>query len=731
MTHTDAHDREDPNAAVMGLKSIFDLLRRQLRLIGLTTLIFLGLALAYLVTVTPTYTAQTLILFDPVQSNLLEADQTFSNAQTDNSRIESEVEILRAPSTALAVVERANLVSDPEFGPSLGMMERILAAVGLDDGQPETGDALLNALIMEFQDATTIRRRGLTYLISVEIASEDPERAAFLANILAEVYIEAQVQAKVASSLRAVDVLRAQIDAALEAVASSNSALDRFIETNLAQLEAEASSPELTRLRGELEDLRRTELALNIATEAAATALSREDFASLANRLSDEALADLAQEREELARQLGQISDGDQEEIDLRAALAALQGDIEQRATAQIDEMRDELTEIGAQVGEFRAELSAELLQSDLSSESLAQVFELQQEAAIARRQYQSLLGRARDLEIQAGLQVADSRVVSPALAPHRPSAPNIPLILAVAALAGVGLGIGLAFMNEYYVGGITNVTQLRALVPGPVGPTIPLISHGAEGQQSLADLVTAQPLSIYAEAIRRLRASLDDSWRKRGLIGWGAKTQAAPDPQPGLVVMVTSAMPAEGKTTLALALARTYAISGKKTLLIDADLRKPSVHRQVGVQTEVGLIDFLIDPAGLVDSLEDPEQHVDQREFYRQDSLSDLSLLLGAQPADVPTDQLLSSSIFEYVLDQARQRFDIIVIDTPPLVPVVDARYVAYFADAIVVPVRSASTAQADLRTAYQTLSEVAEQRADIFAVLSHQNHQPTSYSY
>ena len=289
--------------------------------------------------------------------------------------------------------------------------------------------------------------------------------------------------------------------------------------------------------------------------------------------------------------------EGSQREVDLRNALAALEGDIEERAQAQIGSLRNELTSINGQVSDFRTELRNELLRSDLSSESLAQIFELQQEASIARNQYQTLLSRVRDLEAQAGLQVADSRVVSPALAPNKPSAPNTRLILALALVAGLGLGIGLAFLNEYYVGGVTSAAQLRDLVHAPVATTVPLSLDKIGQQSSIADKVIAEPLSPYAESIRRLRASLDQGFRKRGLSKSGSAELPGLSARDGRIVMITSTVPAEGKTTLALALARIYAISGQKTLLIDGDLRKPSVHRQVGLQPEFGLLDYLREP--------------------------------------------------------------------------------------------------------------------------------------
>lgn len=709
---------------VIDLKSIIELLRRQIRLIGLTVLIVLGLALAYLATVTPTFTAQSLILFDPAQKNLLDAEQVYSSAQADNARIESEVEILRSPTTALAVIERASLITDPEFGPSIGMRERLLTAVGLGSDEVQTGETLLKSVITRFQDASTVRRRGLTYLISVQVTSEDPDRAARLANTMADVYIEAQVQAKVASSLSSRDILQAQIDAGRDAVAASDVALDQFIEINLAELQADAGNPELARLRAELEGLHDQQLAAKVTAEAASVALETQDFAALATRLGDEALADLAREREQLARQLGELAEGSQQEIDLRNALAALEGNIEERAQAQIGSLRGELTTISAQVTDFRAELRNELLRSDLSSESLAQIFELQQEAAIARNQYQTLLSRVRDLEAQAGLQVADSRVVSPALAPNNPSAPNTRLIFALALVAGLGLGVGLAFLNEYYVGGVTSAAQLRDLVHAPVATTVPLSLEKIEQQKSLADKVISEPLSPYSESIRRLRASLDQGFRRRELTPVKVKSEAD---LPGLaacegrVIMITSAVPAEGKTTLALALSRIYAISGKKTLLLDADLRKPSVHRKIGVQPEFGLLDYL----------QNPEQHHITSSFYTRDMQTGLSLVLGAGRSNVPTDQLISSATFDAMLQEAKRVFDVVVIDTSPLIPVVDARYIAHHADAVVMPVRYATTSQADLRSAVQALTEAIGPETDFYTVLSHQQYQQASYKY
>jgi len=712
------------------LKSIFQSLRRQFRLIFLVTGAVMALALAYLVTVTPTYTAETLVFVDTSRTNLLDGDITrVPSGQADNARVESEVEILKSPSTALSVVDAANLVADPEFGPSLGLRQRILAVLGLGTRDLPTGDALLKQVTSRFQDALRVRRRGLTYMIGLQVTSTDPERAARLANVTAETYIAKQIEAKVFGSLAARDVIQEQVDASFESVARSDAALDEFIETNLTELEGEANNPRLAGLRVRLEAAQGQQLSMEVVLRDAQAGLQAQNYAALAERLGDAALANLAREQERLEGLLRAAEQGSAAEIELRDALAALEGDIEERAEVRLGGLRDELSGLDVQIGDLRGVLRQELLSADLSSESLARIFDLQQEAQIARTQYQNLLLRLRNLEAQASLQIADSRIVSPALVPLSPSAPNTVLILTLALSAGLGLGVALAFLNEYYIGGITSAGQLREVLGAPVATIIPLVLETPEKGHSIADKIVSEPLSRYSESIRRLRAGLDQGFRKRGLPGphgllrQGTPGQDAPadgsSARDGRVLMITSTVPAEGKTTLALALARIYAISGKKTLLIDADLRKPSVHRQTGATPEFGLLDYL----------QNPEQDHMTASFHSKDAETDLSLIMGAGRANVPTDQLISSATFDRILADAKRSFDIIVIDTSPLGPVVDARYIVHHADAVVMSVRYATTNQGDLRTAAGALKEAMAQDADFHTVLSHRQHSQSNY--
>jgi capsular exopolysaccharide synthesis family protein len=341
-------------------------------------------------------------------------------------------------------------------------------------------------------------------------------------------------------------------------------------------------------------------------------------------------------------------------------------------------------------------------------AEALAELYALRQDAEIARSQYQQLLSRAQDLEAQANLQIADSRIVSPALAPQLPSFPNKTLILALAALGALGLGVALAFLYENLIGGFTTEEQMESVLRFRVASAVPRTRPQPEGGP--CDLMVSSPLSAFAEAIRRIRTVVDQQ----------ARAGAAPAGEGGRVIMLSSTVPGEGKSTLSLALARSYALSGRRTLLVDCDLRKPSIHRQLGIEPSHGLHDYLR-PSG--------SEPMSLGSVVSKDQLTEATVILGARKSDVPTDQLLAGAAFGKLIEAARSSFEIIVLDTPPIDPIVDALYVAPFADSIVFVTKWASTAQSDTRKAIEILTEAKRPETPIVTALNQQHEPKAAY--
>ncbi|MDV7200669.1 Wzz/FepE/Etk N-terminal domain-containing protein [Roseovarius sp. 10] len=703
----------------LDLRDILQLLRRQLRLILLVSALVIGAAVLYVVSVTPVYTARSLIMVDPTQQNLLEADDTMRRApMIDNARVDSEVEILRAPATTLAVIQSAGLVTDDEFGPSVSFFEEIRLRLGLGADEPPSGPALLQAVRQALQDATTIRRIGLTHLISIDVTSTSPEKAAYLANLMAQTYIDAQVDTKIAASQSARDILSRQVEAGRVAVAASDKALNDFIDASLEDLARQGGNPNLAVLQNEINNLRselsRNELRLSTAT----TAFETRDFTALAESLADEALRELAAEQAEITRQLEEASAGGLVFFDLQNALAEVDARIEERAGAQLAAISQNVAQITSQTENLRATLRENLVSSDLPSDVLARIFELQQAASITRSQYQTLLAQFGEIETRAALQVADSRIVSPALPPNAPSAPNKRLILTIAAMLGLGLGLGLAVLNETYIGGITNPDQLRMVTGHMAASAVPRLDE--KDNKIMVDQIIDDPLSIYSESIRKLRAAIELQRRR-------TSNEARVGPE-GHVIMVTSTLPAEGKTTIALSLARIYAATGKSTLLIDADLRKPSVAAYLGQKPKKGLLTYL-DPEQFSDTITD--KTAEPQLSLLKDNKSPLRILPGADRPQIATDQLISSLEFENLLNQARSLFEVIIIDTSPVLPVVDARYIAPQVDMIVMPVKWAATRLADFRSAYSILMQSTASAVPIVTALNLSEAKQGVYGY
>lgn len=692
------------------LHAILDLLRRRFRLIALVFFVAIAAAVIALFLLTPIYSASTLVLVDPSKKNLLVSEVQSSSSSADSARVDSEAEILRSGSTLLNVIAEKQLVFDPEFGVQLGMRDKVMTWLRLSDGVLPSGEEALQHVLANFKSAVSVSRRGLTYILAIQVRSKDPHKAADLANTIARSYIRDQLDVKINSVLASRDILEGRISQAGTAIADSENAFDDFIFGNIDRIVTETGNLEFANLRGELRavDLRREEV-IDLA-DLVDRDIQQADWTSLVTSLQGDALQALEAQRAELSVRIEQTTQGASELVDLQAELARIEEEMSQTAGEELSRLRAEIIETQHSSSNLRQQIRSTALSSDLPAEILTGIYERQQNAGVARTQYQALLLRFRELETQADLQVADSRIVAPALSPAAPSFPNTRLILALAGLAGLGLGVGLAFLNEHFVGGFANEAQVRAVLRANVLASVPKLrgtKSGTDKFAPLADTMVEAPLSVYAESVRRVRASIDQMMRQKREV-----TGGKPPPKKGTVIMVGSAVPNEGKTTIALSLARAYALSGQRALLIDSDLRKPGVHRQLSMEASDGLLEYL----------SEGETTASLSGILSQDSETGLDVIRGSRHSDMPTDQLLTGQRFSTLIESATKHYDVVILDTPPLGPVVDGLYLAPHADVMVLVIRWAHTSQSDVRSALLRLEQTRRADAEIVAVLNQQ---------
>lgn len=696
----------------LDLRSLIGLLRRQLRLILIVTVLVAGVASLIVFSFTPKYSAAALLLVDTSQKNLLNPDPLGGAAEIDSARVDSEMEILQSASVLMQVIDARGLVRDPDFGVKLSLVDRVMAFLQIAQPKLPTGAAAVASVLASLKAATLVERLGRTNLLRATVTAASPEQAAELANAWVDAYIREQVTAKVNSSLKSRDVLEARLDQARRAVAGSEGAFDKYINDSLSQIVSETGRSDIASMRDELAALGVTQDKNAKRAQLAQASLEQRNWTVLADTLQSEALRELDRQQRELSTRITLAST--ETSVDLKSELAGIERRLVDAAAGGLSSLRQSVAAAETQQSEVRQQLRTAVLSSSLSPEILSRIYELQQGSEVARAQYQTLLSRINDAEAQAAVQVADSRVVSAALPPVRPSFPDIGLSIGLAALGGLGLGIALAFVRENIVGGILTEQQAAAVLRVPVAAALPrdrAASNGGPG--GLADVVVTSALSAFPEGVRRIKAQLDQANHKRAL-------KRGRTPQPGgRIIMITSSTANEGKSTVALSLARVFALSRRSVVIIDCDLRKPTLHRMLGLGTSAALIDYLGGPSDApnLDAL------------VVKDPATELRVIIGSRPSEVPTDQLIDGPAFANLLDRAKAAYDVVILDTPPVGPVVDGLYLAQMADFVLFVVRAGATSQTEARMALQMVRDARPADAEIFAVLNQQDRASATY--
>lgn len=676
-------------------------IRRRLRLILSTIAIILMLAVLVLFTITPRYTASALIQIDPNTKNLLDPTPSQANFGADNTRVESEVGILRSQAILLAVVKQDQLVSDPEFAVSGNWVNDILFRLRLGAPQPLSEQQLTQLTLERFGRHVTINRVGSTYLISVGVQSRDANKAAKLANAIAATYIRAQVDAKISSTLAAREVLSKRIAQASQSIQESESKFDSFIGNNLERIVQKNGSTSLTELRDRLTSARESHERDLTAFRGLDESVRRNDWAKVAETLQSEAIRQLGDQHLKVSARIATAAGTNS--INLREEVARIEADLNAQARAGSAALKQKIDLSERDIDSLRQNVRETVLQSNLPTDVLAELYQLQQGSEIARSQYQTLLSRLREMETQADLQIADSRIVSSALAPMRPSFPKVGVILSLAAIGSLALGVSLAFVYENYIGGFLSEDQVASVLGVARVFPVPLQRRSARNNGgSLSDTIVDAPTSRYSEAVRRIWAAIEQA--RTSTTKHDAIAQ-----QGAFVVMVSSALPAEGKTTLATALARNFAQEGRRTLLIDCDLRKPAVHRHTGITVAVGLQELLSSSPGKGSD-----------GIIMRDTKTDLRVIGGRRTTEKTPVTLIAGEEFKRMLNLATKSYDIIILDSPPIEPIVDGLYLAHYADLLVFSLVWGQTSQREAGAALDAISAARDRPLDLICVLN-----------
>ena len=690
---TDTNDEID-------LRSLFGVLRRQIKIIVFTTLAAAILALVYLFSVTPKYKATALISIEPNRNIMTDVAAELNNATAMAATVDGEIEILKSNDLIKSLVAAEGLIADEEFGLQPGRFDELRKMLGLSVDQTQDPDKVVRGVVGRVADAISASRRGRTYLIQLSFTSESPEKAAKLVNALAKHYIQSQVQKKIETTLVARDIIAARVVQAKEELELAENQVDGFLGEFTAQYIDQTRRPDLMALENQIAERNATIEALEQSLDLNASGIQARDWNALDQQLLSDASRGLIRQRDELNAKLNTQQDDAELDIDaLRAELAALDDRIAASAADDLSATRRDISAFRTERDEFEQNLRGEILNSDLPPGALTDLYQLQQEGVIARSQYQDLLQRLRQLDSMSELQVADASIVSTALEPSGASFPNKRLTLALGLVLGAMLGTGLGLLNEFVIGGVVSEDQLADLVKVPQAVGVPALNEEKDSKNVAMGVITA-PMSGFAESFRQVKHALESQMIRNGV---GADRQ-------GKVILVTSAVPFEGKTTTSVALARTLAMAGNRVVLVDFDLRKPSISERLDVEPNDSLLKYLSKELDF-ESL---------GKAYGEERESGLSYLVGGGRAKVPTDALISSPRAKKVFEVLREGFDYVIIDSAPVLPVVDTLYLAPYVDAVVMGVRFASTSQRDVTRAYSRITNEMNENTAFLPLLT-----------
>ena len=602
------------------------------RVMALALVIALGLGAAFAFGVAkPRFAATATLAIEARGTRVVDLQSVVSGMATDDASINTELEVIRSRGVLEKLVEDMGLMADPEFNPTLSPDGWGRVTGRAADPAPRAAQLL----------ATTRRLRGAigvfaprnTFLIEISARASDPVKAAAIANALSELYIAEQIAVKFDATENAVSWISDRV-ATLETEIAAKEAAIEELRSSAGLLDAadiEARGAQLREIRLRLAEARATRTRLADAISKAEIAMDQGRFAAAATALAEPSLHLL----------LARLEDG-----------AATVAQFTAQVTQTLNRRRAEAVRAGAQATALAA-TEAELLDKiGAQSADLTVLQQLQRELEATRVLNETFLARLKEISVQRGLNQADARILS-AAAPGNRVAPRRGLILVLAALGGALVGASVLFARHFLHAGYRTAedlerdTGLRVL--GQV-PRLPITAP-----TDLLGFLRDKSGSAPVEAIRDLRTSL----------------MLSDVDHPPKVIVIASALPGEGKTTLAIALAHSLAGLGRRVLLIEGDIRHRTLPRYLGRDSDGGLLSVLRDGRDLAQAVVTvPELGAD--------------VLMGEDRPALNAADIFASQRFAALVAQARESYDYVLIDTPPVAVVADARVIGRAADAV-----------------------------------------------
>ena len=677
--------------ATTSLSDYWRLLLKRKWLIAAVVALCLGATVLVTLRMVPIYVSTARISINRPNDFLDLKDSSAASASDDDYTvsIETQVNVLQSDSIALAVINKLNLADNPAFGGS-GQARRSAVIPALDSRREA-------ALISRFQGSLRVMPVPNTRVLTISFSSPDPKLASDVCNAVVATYIEQNVKRRFDSTMQAADWLSKQLADLQIKVEQSEQKLVQYRREH----EILGGDEKSNIITSKLEDLNK-ELG-----EAQADRIQKQSLYDYALKRGDVVLAEtdtlkaLRQQEANLNQQYAQLSvtygPSYPKLVELKAQLAQVRQGIATEKQKSIARLQSEYLAAAQREKLLQQAFDRQKSEANQLNQSAIEYGLLSREAESNRQLYDGLLQKLKEAGLTAGLHSSNVTVVDAARVPISPSYPNKVRNIELGLLIGLSLGIALAFLVEAVDTAVSTPEQVEALgltslALIPLAGTVAsvnlrgkkLLRLKGDSREKAAigaiEIVSQhRPKSEVSEAYRALRTSI--------LLSSVDK--------PPKVLLFTSALPQEGKTTTALNTAIVLAQQERRVLLVDGDLRRPRVHRAFGLRPRGGLSEALAGVMKWNDVILTPP------------GTPYLSILGSGAPPPHPAE-LLGSPRMRNLISEWRERFDHVVIDTPPALTVTDAVLLSVEADRVILVIRSGHTSSTALRRTRALLARV-----------------------
>jgi succinoglycan biosynthesis transport protein ExoP len=678
-------------------------LRRQYLLILIVTLLALAISIIYLRVTPPVYTSQAKILFGNPKAQFVQQQSILADAPADFAQLETQLQILKSKAVAISVIDKLKLAEDPDFDgsrrPFRSVLNRLKAFFGTKGArnESESKEAVTDALIATFDDRLTASRISMSNVIEISFSSGSAERAAQIANAIANAYINDQLNAKFEASRTATAWLQDRLQELGQQALTAERAVSAFKSQNnivaaggklMDEQQVSDLNSRLVGARAQTSDaltrLNRFQVILRSNAENANAATASLD-AAISDVLTSPIINNLRQQYLDYSRReaewSGRFGRDHLAVVNLRARMRDIRSSILDEVRRLTEASKSDYEIAKQRQEEIEKQLAQAVSQSRTTGSAELTVRELEMTAKGYRNLYESFLQRYMGSVQQESFPITEARVISPASPPQGKSKPKTTLILALGLFGGIALGTGLGLLRDIMDRVFRTTAQVETMLHMPCLALVPLLKASppprqlprAPSQNDAAmgprliirgpDIFWAaiyMPLSRFTESLRAVRLAIDLTL-----------TNAS-----NKVIGITSSLPNEGKSTISAALAELIAHSGGRVILVDCDLRNPSLSCSLAPTAKAGLVEVISGEKSLEETVwRDPKTHLYFLPTVKKSPLFHTSEILAAEQTKM-------------LFDKLRTNFDYVIVDLPPLAPIIDVRATAPLIDAFILAI-------------------------------------------